>query len=350
VKVAPLVIRADAGCKMGTGHVMRCLALAEAWHDRGGNAVLVTARHHPGLDARLAAAGIETAHVSALPGSSEDARETVEIAQRCQAAWVAVDGYHFLADYQRYIKRSGLSLLMLDDYGHAERYWGDVVLNQNLHAEEILYRSREPYTRLLLGTRYALLRREFRNRQGPPRAIPRVARRLLITMGGADPDNVTLRVLRAVSQLGIDGLETVVVLGRSNPHLKQVRAFAAECTMTIRLQVDVDDMAELMAWSDAAITAGGSTVWELAFLGVPSITLALADNQTHSANLLARRGISPTLGWGPIAESTDVAKEIHRFLLDRNVRERCSRRAVRLVDGLGASRVVDQLMYKGSVP
>src|SRR5262249_40544839 len=151
-----------------------------------------------------------------------------------------------------------------DDHGHAEHYSADLVLNQNLHAAEELYRSREPTTRLLLGTRYVLLRREFRPWGGWQRPIPEVARKVLITLGGADPDNVTLRVISAFNQLHFEGLQAVVLVGSSNPHLDELITAARTSPVVIRLESNVNDMAERMAWADAAITASGTTAWERA--------------------------------------------------------------------------------------
>ena len=155
-----LLIRADASTRIGTGHVMRCLALAQAWEDSGRRAAFAMGMDAPALEDRLRSDGMEVVHLSAEPGSLEDAEMTADIAQKMGAGWAVVDGYHFGSDYQRIIKESGLRLLFIDDNGHADHYYADIVLNQNLHANEELYRKREPYTKLLFGTEYVLLRRE----------------------------------------------------------------------------------------------------------------------------------------------------------------------------------------------
>jgi len=190
-----LLVRVDSGINMGSGHVMRCLALAQAWQDGGGDAVFVLATESPNAEARLTAEGFEVVYINAKPGSAEDARLTTKLAHKYGASWVVVDGYHFGGDYQKIIKEAGLNLLFIDDYGHAGYYPADIVLNQNIHADEDLYRNRASYTKLLLRTRYVLLRREFLRWQGYKREIPEIARKMLVTMGGSDPQNVTLKVL-----------------------------------------------------------------------------------------------------------------------------------------------------------
>jgi len=278
-----LLLRADASETIGTGHVMRCLALAQAWQDTGGRVVFLMATEAPAVEARLQSEGMEVIHLPVQPGSRDDAIQTADLARRVGADWVVVDGYHFGADYQRTIRGLGLHLLFIDDHGHADHYSADLVLNQNIHAHEGIYKNREPYTRLLLGTRYVLLRREFLKWRGWKREIPEVARKVLVTMGGSDPDNVTLKVIQALQQVDVDGLETIVVVGGGNPHYEELQSSVQESRFPVLLESNVTNMPELMAWADVAVSAGGSTSWELAFMGVPALVLILANNQRSIA-------------------------------------------------------------------
>src|ERR1051326_8299174 len=205
-----LLVRADAGERMGTGHVMRCLALAQAWHDSGGNTTFLAAGHLTTLSARLNQAG-KVERLDAEAGSDADALETCSRARRLGKSWIVLDGYHFSGGFQRRIKEDGLRLLALDDYGHAEHYWADLVLNQNLYARAETYRNREPHTELLLGTEFALLRHEFSKWRGWRRVVPECASKILVTLGGSDPDNVTLRVIQALALLAIEPLQVAVV-------------------------------------------------------------------------------------------------------------------------------------------
>jgi UDP-2,4-diacetamido-2,4,6-trideoxy-beta-L-altropyranose hydrolase len=335
-----LLIRADASTRIGTGHVMRCLALAQAWQDTGGKALFMMVQDVPALAARLTAEGVEIVHISTRPGSAEDAQQTAIIAQQKGAAWVIADGYHFGADYQRAIKHAGLRMLLVDDYGHASHYCADLVLNQNISATELLYANREPYTCLLLGTQYALLRREFWPWRGWRREISDAGHKVLVTLGGGDPDNVTLKVIQALQKVDTPRLEAKILVGPANPNLEILRG-AVEC-LVVKLQflATASDMSELMAWADLAISAGGSTCWELAFMGLPSVVLALAEDQCEIAEELDKRGVALNLGWHEKVAPAQIAQAVAYLLVAAHARAEMAGRGRDLVGGEGVDRVL----------
>jgi len=343
VEKASLLLRADANMRIGAGHLMRCLALAQAWQEAGGNAVFLMDKKTPALEARLQSDGMEIAYLTAQPGSADDAGQTVKLAREFGSQWVAVDGYHFDADYQKAIKEAEFKLLFIDDYGHADYYFADLVLNQNLHADATIYVRREPYTELLLGTSYVLLRREFLKWRGWERAISEIAHKVLVTLGGGDPDNITLKVIRALQHIEIDGLEVHVVIGETNPHYEILRAAVNDSQLPMHLERNVKDMPDLMAWADVAISAGGSTSWEMAFMGLPNIILILAENQRLTAELLDRRGASLNLGWHQEVSSTRIAEGLEELSMSSARRVAMSVRCVELVDGKGAERIVQKI-------
>ncbi|MGH9553067.1 MAG: PseG/SpsG family protein, partial [Terriglobales bacterium] len=191
-----LIIRADASIAMGTGHVMRCLALAQAWqdqsgHEQGGQCVFAMAETTAGCEERLRTEKVAVAAVAAIPGTLQDAAQLAELALARNASWIVVDGYQFDVRYQSHLKAAGLKVLVVDDTGHAGAYVADLVLDQNAHATKDFYQRRESYSQLLLGPRYALLRREFKSWREWKREIAPIARKVLVTVGGTDPDNLT---------------------------------------------------------------------------------------------------------------------------------------------------------------
>jgi UDP-2,4-diacetamido-2,4,6-trideoxy-beta-L-altropyranose hydrolase len=347
MKPSPLCIRADADARMGTGHLMRCLALAQAWQEAGGEVMCLTDSRLPALNARLQQEGLRLEQLTADPGSDADADQTRETAERLGTGWVVLDGYHFSGAFQQRVRQGGIRVLAIDDYGHAEHYAADLVLNQNLHATEQLYCKREPHTRLLLGTRFALLRREFWERHGGKRDVPTAARKVLVTLGGSDPDKVTLKVIEALRRLEMRDLEAVVVVGGGNPHLVELQAAARRTPGRVSLLVNVTNMPEWMAWADVAVAAGGTTTWERALMGLPSLVIVLSDNQKDLARTSEQLGLGWDLGEQQELTAASLASALRRLLSDRQARAEMARRGPLYVDGKGAGRVAARMRAFG---
>jgi UDP-2,4-diacetamido-2,4,6-trideoxy-beta-L-altropyranose hydrolase len=336
-----LLIRADASAAIGTGHVMRCLALAQAWCRGDANAFFAQAESTPALEKRLRVEGFDLVRVRGERGSAEDATETVALARARGATWIVADGYCFGSAWQKQIRAAGLRLLVIDDYGQAEHYHADLVLNQNLSANESLYTRRDADTRLLLGPRYALLRREFLDASISGRETSDSARKVLVTLGGSDPDQVTAKVIAALQE--ITGLEAIILVGGSNPHLESLRTLIGSANPALQLVVDATNMPELMRWADVAITAAGSTSWELATTGLPALQLVIADNQAPIAAALHRAAVTVSLGNHRAITPTEITVALRDLLADRPRRGEMSARGRRLVDGQGANRVTAAL-------
>jgi UDP-2,4-diacetamido-2,4,6-trideoxy-beta-L-altropyranose hydrolase len=332
------LIRADASPHMGTGHVMRGFAFAQAWQRAGGGVTFFHSETTGALEQQLRDQGMKIVKRKVVPGSAQDATQTIAQALAQNALWVVADGYEFGAGWQQQIKDAGLRLLLMDDYGHAGHYHADYVLNQNPAIDSGVYQSHEPGTRLLLGPQYAILRPEFLDWQEWRREVPVVGRNVLVTFGGADPENVTAKAIRAVNDLDV---QCKVVVGGSNLNLEQLRSEIGNRKPEIELVVNAGSMPELMAWADCAIAAGGTTSLELACMGLPSLVLALADNQRNIADKIHDVGIGRNLGWHADVDPDAIAMELCELLLDQPARERMSNCGRQLVDGLGAKRVVD---------
>jgi spore coat polysaccharide biosynthesis predicted glycosyltransferase SpsG len=171
-----------------------------------------------------------------------------------------------------------------------------------------------------------------------------VAKKVLVTLGGADPDNVTLKVIQSLQIVEVEELEAVVVVGGSNPHYENLKMAVQDSRYPIQVQQNVTNMPELMAWADMAISAGGSTCWELAFMGLPSILLILADNQRAIAQKLATLNLAVNLGWHQDVTIEEIGLALRESIGDRPKRETMSKRERELVDGNGARRVVSEMV------
>lgn len=161
-----------------------------------------------------------------------------------------------------------------------------------------------------------------------------------MTLGGSDLDNVTLKVLEALALVSSDRLEATVVLGGGNPHRASLEDAASRAAFPIRVIVNAPNVPGLMADADLAVSAGGSTCWELAFLGVPALLLVTAKNQQGIALGLDEAGAAESRGWAGDVTPTALAEALARLAQDAPRRAEMSRRARALVDGRGAERVL----------
>lgn len=323
---------------------MRCIALAQKARTDGWRPIFTLASGSESIEPRLHQEGFLTERVTGVPGGAEDAGQTIDLAHKHRAAHLVVDGYRFGSDFQKSIKDAGFRLLAVDDYGHADHYWADLVLNQNVYAEEEPYRNREAYTRLLLGCRFALLRREFLADARPSPRLTVRAERILVTLGGADPDNATHKVVQALAGVKSRPVQAVVVVGASNPNWATLEQAARSASVPVRLERSVTNMPELMAWAQVAVSAGGSTCWELAYMGLPNLTLVLAENQKPIAEALHERGVAENLGWHNDVTTERIAEALETLLGDGRQREMMSQAGRKLVDGKGAERVATEFL------
>jgi UDP-2,4-diacetamido-2,4,6-trideoxy-beta-L-altropyranose hydrolase len=343
----PMLIRANGGEAIGAGHLMRCLGLAQAWQDAGGQAQFAMSGHVPAIEARLARERIACSQVAARSGSPQDAAETAALAMEAGAAWVVADSYDFDGAYQDGLRQAGRRVLFLDDYGHAGRYSAEFILNPNLHAEPCLYNARAGCSRLLLGPRFALLRREFRSRPSRRRPAPQLGRRILVTMGGSDPANATARALEAIRLIQRRDLQVAIVLGPASPHYDAVSRAAASAPFAIGIERNPQALRDFMAWADVAVSAGGGTCWELAFMGVPQMVLTIAPNQVPVAAGLERYGLAVLLGQHGEVSAQEMGESLASLLADANLRSQLAERGQEAVDGQGAMRVAVELMEYG---
>lgn len=330
-----LIVRADGGPVIGGGHVMRCLALAQAWSDAGGRVGFCAATMAPSLRRRLVREGFEVVDIETAAGSAGDAEATLAAASRLGASIAVVDGYHLPAEFRQKLRQGGLKLAAIDDNGEIGAYVDDLVVNQNPHAAPEIYARRAPYTRLMLGTEYALLRREFTRWSGAARVFPPHPREILITLGAADPRNVTGRILAGLSPAVLSSTRLSVVIGGSNPHADAIAADARRLPGCRLLHDPEADMPALMAAADLAICGGGSTMWEMAYMGTPFIPVVIADNQRLAVQAMTREGY-PSID-AEVLERDIVATVADSHDADR--RQALSRIGRRLVDGQGAARV-----------
>jgi UDP-2,4-diacetamido-2,4,6-trideoxy-beta-L-altropyranose hydrolase len=327
-----LIIRADASREIGTGHVMRSLALAQAWQAIGGRVRFLSRCESDALQALLREKGFGIIEIDGPhPGKSDLATilqviEEISSGAETGSPWVALDGYHFDPSFQKAVRDAGARLLVVDDYNPHSMYHTDILLYRIITA---------------VGTKYALLREEFLQRKGKSSPPLETVKKVLVTLGGSDPDNSALKVVSALKQVDIRGLEVKVVMGAANPHFREIQEeIERGCPTGTFRTVSNGDMPELMDWADVAVSAAGITCWELAFMGVPFLAFTLAENQRNIGPRLQHAGAAIDLGWPEHVEVAWLSKKIEDLLADGDVRRKMSSIARGLVDGQGAKRVV----------
>jgi len=337
-----LVVRTDGSSEMGTGHIMRCLTLAQAWCESGGTVNFVSAAVPDGLRDRILEWAEEIVSIDVSPGSRADAEQTSSAATDRDADWVVVDGPQFNAAYQDAVSSTVYQLLNIDDMGNLEQYSANLVLNQNLHAASEMYADRAPHTELLLGPDYVLLRNEFLEWQDWSPDVPTEANHLLVTLGGSDPDNATQKVLDALDKIAAD-LEVVVVAGAENDYYDSLRVRAETVDQNVRIERNIDNMAEQMAWADFAVSSGGTTCWELAFMGVPTLVGMIAQVEECLVSGLQNEDLFRHFGYFSSVSTSEIATEINGLVEDTEYRRRMSSHAQDIIDGYGRERVVEEL-------
>jgi UDP-2,4-diacetamido-2,4,6-trideoxy-beta-L-altropyranose hydrolase len=338
-----LLIRADASGAIGSGHIARCLALAQGWRAGGGTAVFAMSESTPAIEQRLAEERCRVVHIDGAPGSDEDCSGMCALAGAESPSWIVFDSYALDSRYRQAIQESGQRCLVVDDNGGNEFFGSDLVLNQNLHACELMYPNHASQTRLLLGAQYAMLRDEFAPYREWSRTIPERAMRVLVTMGGSDPTNFTPRVLSSLVQIPAREVDIRVIIGGSSEHASAVEEAASLLPGRVALLRDVRNMAELMAWADLAIAGAGTTCWEMCLLGLPAILIVAAQNQEAIARGMASAGAAFNAGQAREVDCDALAKEAEKILMSSGQRRAMSQAARNLVDGRGRERVLDAM-------
>ncbi|MCL2875150.1 MAG: UDP-2,4-diacetamido-2,4,6-trideoxy-beta-L-altropyranose hydrolase [Betaproteobacteria bacterium] len=359
------VFRVDASLQIGTGHVMRCLTLADALRGKGAVCRFVC-REHPGnlletIQQRgfavllLPAATIAEGYASESTATAyaawlgtdwqTDATQTLNILGDVSDDWLIVDHYALDARWERSMRDKCRRIMVIDDLADREHDC-ELLLDQNLGRQAADYLNRVPTTcKLLIGPKFALLRPEFaamRDYSLVRRSNPEI-RHILISIGGVDKDNVTGRILEALKLSALPAnCRITVVMGMTAPWLEMVCCLSKDMPWPTEVLVGASDMAKLMADSDLAIGAAGSTSWERCCLGLPTLMLILADNQRAVARGLEHAGAAYVVqDVGEIMEA--IPRLIHANLASPQQYIAMSRIAANIVDGQGAIHLINQL-------
>ena len=338
-----LIIRADANERMGTGHIMRCIALAQEWVKQKGTIEFICCLSNNTLLQKLQSLDFGVCPIEKSCPDPLDITTTLLKATQKKAAAVVVDGYHFTPGYHEKIRAEKNRLMVIDDYNHLPFYHADILLNQNMETNTIPYNTL-PGTIKLLGSDFILLRDEFLSVKRQPVQKTGGATNILVTMGGSDPDNVTLKVVRALNLISAGKLKIKIVLGPGNLHRESVNGQAKGSIHDIQVIFNTPNMPGLMAWADMAVCAGGGTAWELLYFNIPSVFLVIADNQEKAVRHIAKANAGISAGRHDIVSLKEMAQKIRWLIEDESARKTIIHNCQSLIDGKGRARVVSALM------
>lgn len=314
-------IRADSSVDIGSGHVMRCLTLAEELRQSGSEVVFLCRDLKGNIMTIIRNRGFQ---VNSLPGLNcsvsksnifsvlkklwyEDFLAVRKVIHQDVTIpeWLIVDHYSLDIEWETSLRQYVKKIMVIDDLAD-RKHDCDVLLDQNYYENMFVrYNNLVPdYCKKLIGPRYALLREEFIKARQNLKNIMENVNRILVFFGGSDPTNETIKTLYALKMLNLLDLQIDVVVGSSNPNKQEVENICTQIP-SANFHCQIDNMAELMAESDLAIGAGGSAVWERCYLALPTIVIITAENQEAIVNDLSKYGAIISLG-----RSEDISANI----------------------------------------
>ncbi|MDL2123088.1 MAG: UDP-2,4-diacetamido-2,4,6-trideoxy-beta-L-altropyranose hydrolase [Deltaproteobacteria bacterium] len=359
-----ITFRVDASIQIGTGHVMRCLTLADELLGRGAEAVFVCREFDGNLCCYIEEKGYV---VLRLPVSNEqehniegnlkhaawlgvdwqtDARQVEEIIKGIEPLpdWLVVDHYALDERWEGYLRPYCKKIMVIDDL--ADRpHDCDLLLDQNFYENlEGRYDGLVPaWCKKLLGSKYALLRPEFREARKNLRKRDGQVRRIMIFFGGSDPTNETTKALEAIRMLNRPDIAVDVVVGALNPHRQGIERIASDlpdCTCHFK----VEDMAAFMAKADLAVGAGGTTVWERCALGLPILVTTVAENQEKTVSDMAESGYLLFLGRSEAVSVDSLYHALEIAIQSPWLLISFARKTQSLVDGKGVKRIAQEML------
>jgi UDP-2,4-diacetamido-2,4,6-trideoxy-beta-L-altropyranose hydrolase len=346
---------------------MRCLTLADELSRQGHQSLFITRDHSGHLgeliaskgfelyslaasdDAELSSAGGTTSPYAAWLGVpwEHDAKQTFDVLSQLAADWLVVDHYALDARWEQSMAKVVGRIMVIDDLADRNHECA-LLLDQNLGRQVSDYDQRVPVESIrMIGPHYALLRPEFyrlREISLQRRRHPEL-KRILISLGGVDRANATGRILNALSETLLPReTELDIVIGAAAPHLEKVRQQALRSPFRASVNVNVHDMAERMRQADLSIGAAGSTSWERCCLGLPSITIILAENQRLIGEALEKAGCALLLGEENIAQHLSAL--VSRLMNSGVKLEKLGSAAGNVCDGHGCARLVAEMTRK----
>ncbi|MHC8517588.1 UDP-2,4-diacetamido-2,4,6-trideoxy-beta-L-altropyranose hydrolase [Sporosarcina sp. ITBMC105] len=330
-----VVIRTDASITIGTGHVVRCLTLANQLKRHGAQVTFVCRILEGDSITYLQSQGIRVLTLTSIDGHYDwqlDAEETIKILKEMddEVDLIIVDHYKLDCRWESELRQYTRSIMVIDDLADRSHNC-DLLLDQNYYSNaHERYKGLVPdHCVLMLGPDYVLLREEFFNLTNEPRKRTGEINNILVFFGGTDPTGETIKVLEAIKDFIIP--EINVIVGSSNPMRYEIEQICRSMPNTT-FHCQVNNMAELMWKADLAIGAGGATTWERCFLSLPSITVVIAENQLELTRTIAKEGATIYLGKVQALTKENYQKSIMKSIQNPESMKVMSRKCMELLN------------------
>lgn len=348
------VFRVDSSEKMGTGHVMRCLALASELQHRGHSVFFICRKLKGNLISHIEASGFKVVTLPS-PASSvqtwlevdinQDIDETIEALNSIEKTdWIIVDHYGINSDWEESVSNKVKKIFVIEDLTSRSHYC-QLMLNQHT-ISDLTQTYKDKITReceFLFGPKYALLRNDFNqlHKKVKNKTI-KEAKDIFVFFGGIDATNETHKTLEAIKLLNNENLKIHCLIGKNNPHFASIERTAFSMQQ-VTLYQQLLQPESLMTKCDIAIGAGGVTTWERLCIGLPTLAISVADNQIKALEELDQQGYIRYLGQSKSVNADTLASEISEFISNPTSLNEMMKKGLHLVDGLGVSRVCEKL-------
>lgn len=351
-----IVFRTDASSIIGTGHIMRCLCLADELHKRGANIVFICRPEKGNLIEFIEQRGYQAIAIDQHSSGEEkagdfdwqeDARQSIQFLEQnsLQPDWLIVDHYRLDYKWEKAIQAFSSRIMVIDDLAN-RHHDADLLLDQNFYQDmQDRYKGLIPSgANSLLGPSYALLRPEFLEERQRLKKRDGKVKRILLCFGGSDSSTEILKVLKALKLMSLPENIRLDVIAGINSSQKDEIARQLAVFPQGHFYSWVNNMAELMANADLYIGAAGTSCWERSCLGLPSIVIALAENQIKACMDMDKEGLHMYLGPALAVDQEQIKSAINRCLAEPALLEDYAKASLELVDGLGAQRCADILI------
>lgn len=358
------IIRVDASVTMGSGHVMRCLTLADSLRTENVT-VLFISRQLPGnmndyieskgykvhklpYNPKLLGDKIDNRTIWSGECWQKDMQQTLEIlkniSKKKEVKWLIIDHYGLDAQWEQAMRKYVHNIMVIDDLAD-RKHDCNLLLDQNLYLNmQVRYNDLIPkHCESLLGPEYALLRQEFYEARQKAKVRDGNVKSVLVFFGGSDSTNETIKALRALSLVNKKDITIDVVVGKINPHKEEVKQYCNKFS-NINFHCQVNNMAELMVNADLAIGAGGSATWERCYLGLPTLIITVAKNQVEIAKVAALNSLCKYVGNFDSIDNQAFIDTLIKLINSGTILNEISKKCFEKVQGLGLKKIITKMI------